>query len=190
MKFGLRELATLGIVVAILVGSYMVGFKPLGEQRRFLEQDTQAKLETLQHLQLTNATVTNIEGQLDELSGTIKRFEARLPRQKDVQDILGEFTRLAQDHALTVVSVKPLKSESTPGGNEQPIEVQFRGSYIGFHGFLVQLERLDRITRIKQMSLKKLDTVDEMEAKVTLSIFFAPDAPATTVRPTQTATAQ
>ncbi|HQY87939.1 MAG TPA: type 4a pilus biogenesis protein PilO [Tepidisphaeraceae bacterium] len=177
MKLGLREILTLLCVLGLLVGSYFVGFKRLSDQREVLQADIDSKRATLEQLRLTNATMSTIETQLDDLNSTLHVFETRLPREKDVQQILGDLTRLAVSSNLTITTVKPLKIERTPSGVEQPIEVGFSGGFQSFYSFVSSLEKLDRITRVKAMQLKKMDELNgNMEARLTLSIFFAPDS--------------
>jgi len=50
------------------------------------------------------------------------------------------------------------------------------GDFNGYYSFLLQLEKLPRITRVTQMNLQKISDRDgEMQAQMTLSIFFEPD---------------
>ncbi len=50
------------------------------------------------------------------------------------------------------------------------------GDFNGFYSFMLQLEKLPRITRVGQMNLAKINDRDgEMQAQLTLSIFFEPD---------------
>ena len=56
------------------------------------------------------------------------------------------------------------------------IQLSLAGDFNGFYAFLLQLEKLPRITRVSQMKLEKIDERDgEMQAQMTLSIFFEPD---------------
>jgi hypothetical protein len=54
--------------------------------------------------------------------------------------------------------------------------LSLQGNINGFYSFLLQLEKLQRITRVTQMDLQKINDRDgEMQARMTLSIFFEPD---------------
>ena len=97
---------------------------------------------------------------------------------------------LAEINGLTTLAVKPLKPERSKqpntraGADEQPIEMNFVGSYVGFHRFLVDLEALDRITQIRTVDLKKMDSdSNRMSARIVLSIFFEPEASTTPTNP-------
>ena len=59
---------------------------------------------------------------------------------------------------------------------QQPIQLSLSGDFNGFYSFLLQLEKLQRITRVTDMTLQKINDHDgEMQAQLTLSIFFEPD---------------
>ena len=69
------------------------------------------------------------------------------------------------------------------GYSEQPIEMSLSGDFNGFYEFLLQLEKLRRLTRVTQMDLTKITDRDgEMQAQMTLSIFFEPETMQSTRR--------
>jgi Tfp pilus assembly protein PilO len=190
MRLTFREIAVLLTIPATISAAYFFVFKEMGEQRAFLRKDTEAKRQTLETLRRTNASVMQIERQIDELGSTMDYFESRLPREREVDQILRQAWMLAENNGLTTLAVKPLKAERSKqpqtraGADEQPIEMNFVGSYVGFHRFLVELETLDRITQVRTMDLKKMDSdSNRMTARIVLSIFFEPEttpAPAAT----------
>ena len=82
----------------------------------------------------------------------------------------------AEQNQLTTRTIKTMKSQRGAAYSEQPIEMSLGGNFTGFYEFLLQLERLPRLTRINQLSLDKITGKEgEMEAKLTLSIFFEPE---------------
>jgi len=84
---------------------------------------------------------------------------------------------MAQRNSLQTKTVRTLKAVRDSAYSEQPIQMTFIGSFDGFYQFMLDLEKLPRITKVTQMSLKKInDRDDQMEASITLSIFFEPDA--------------
>jgi Tfp pilus assembly protein PilO len=75
-------------------------------------------------------------------------------------------------------TIKTLKSEQAPGCREQPIQMTLTGDFNGFYSFLLQLEKMPRITRINQMKLDRSgDQEGQIQAQMTLSIFFEPESP-------------
>jgi Tfp pilus assembly protein PilO len=83
---------------------------------------------------------------------------------------------MAEANSLTTKTVRTMKSERCASYSEQPIQMSLAGDFNGFYEFLLQLEKLPRITRVTQMNLQKItDNEGEMQAQMTLSIFFEPD---------------
>ena len=83
---------------------------------------------------------------------------------------------MAEQNQLTTRTIKTMKSQRGAAYSEQPIEMSLGGNFSGFYEFLLKLERLPRLTRINQLSLDKISGKEgEMEAKLTLSIFFEPE---------------
>jgi type IV pilus assembly protein PilO len=89
---------------------------------------------------------------------------------------------MAEANSLQTRTIKTLKSERAANYSEQPIQLSLAGDFGGFYSFLLQLEKLPRITRVTNMDLKKISDKDgEMQAQMTMSIFFEPETGAQTV---------
>lgn len=178
MKLGTRELIFLVIMIGVMGCAYLF-IQRINGTRQTLLADTVHKRQVM--LSVTEATrgIENLTSKLDELKKAIVFFESKLPREKEVNAILDQVSRMAGGNSLQCKSVKTLKSAKAAGYSEQPIEIALSGNFYGFYSFLLQLENLPRITRITRMDLSKIDGRDgEMEAKLTLSIYFEPDAAA------------
>jgi Tfp pilus assembly protein PilO len=176
MKFGIRELLFVCVMVGLLGTSYFFIFTKKTAEREALEGDTAQKQRELVHLKQQTAGIDDLSRKIDDLQQAIDFFESKLPQEKDVDKILKEVWQRAEENALTVKTVKTLKSERAASYSEQPIQMSLSGDFKGFYSFLLQLEKLPRITRITQMQLTKINDKDgEMQAQMTLSIFFEPD---------------
>lgn len=93
-----------------------------------------------------------------------------------MDQILKEVWEMAEKNRLTTKTIRTMKSQKGAAYSEQPIELNIAGDFKGFYDFLLQLERLPRLTRVSQLSLEKmLNTEGQMEAKMTMSIFFEPE---------------
>lgn len=178
MKLGIREIFIFALLLGFLVGSYLLGFRRLQAQRAFYQKDIEAKRTTLVSLAASTATVTELESQLGNLGDAVSVFERKLPKQKEVDQILSDVWKLGEKHALRAQSVRPLRVDRAGACSEQPIELAFEGSFVGFHGFLRELESSDRIVRVTEIDLRNAQDKKPMQAKLTLNIYFEPDAQA------------
>lgn len=179
MKLGWRELVVFIVLLGFLAGAYMLGFRRLQEQRAFYKRDIANKRGMLVSLAASSASVTELESRLGELREAVNLFERKLPKQKEVDQILSEVWKLGEKHALRAQSVRPMRVDRAGACSEQPIELVFEGPYLGFAGFIRELEASERIVRITELDLKHdEDKKKAMQAKLTLNIYFEPDSTA------------
>ena len=179
MKFGLRELIFLKLIVGLLLASYFFVFAKAAAKKKDLLADIQTKQAALANLKQSTVGIDDLGRKIDELQKAITFFEGKLPQAKEVDKILKEVWQMAEANSLVTKTVKPSKSERGPSYSEQPIQMSLGGDFTGFYSFLLQLEKLPRITRLTQMNLQKVNEHDgDMTAQLTLSIFFEPDASA------------
>ena len=175
MKFGVRELMFVCVLLGI-GGWTWNAYQKRDQERKDLNADT-AKIRTeLVSLKTATAGIEDLGRKIDDLQKAIDFFESKLPQEQEMDKILTEVSQMADANALTTRTVKTLKSEKTANYREQPIQMSISGDFNGFYSFLLQLEKLARITRVTQMNLQKIDEHDgQMQAQMTLSIFFEPE---------------
>ena len=182
MKFGIRELILVCAMVGLLVCSWLFVFKKANAKVVDLKQKTETKQKELGTLDKATTGIEDLGRKIDELQKAITFFESKLPQEREIDKILREVSQMAEQNSLQTKTIKMLKSERGPSYSEQPISVSLSGDFDGFYTFLLQLEKLSRITRVTQMSLEKINERDgEMQAQMTLSIFFEPDTSARSV---------
>ena len=176
MKFGAREILFLCVMLGLLACTYVFVFNKANEKRAALTADIEQKQAALSNLRQATAGIDDLNRKIADLQQAITFFESKLPQEKEVDKILKEVWQMAEANALQTRTIKTLKSERSSSYSEQPIQMSLAGDFNGFYAFLLQLEKLPRITRVTQMSLEKISDPDgEMQAQMTLSIFFEPD---------------
>jgi type IV pilus assembly protein PilO len=176
MKLGPREFIFFAAMLALLGCAYFFVFTKADARRDALRQDTAAKQKALTNLNKATAGIDDLGRKIKELEDAIRFFESKLPAEREVDKLLEEVTQRARANALQTRTIRTMRAEKAAHYNEQPIQLSLSGDFNGFYSFLLQLERLPRITRINQMKLNKINDRDgEMEADLTLSIFFEPD---------------
>jgi type IV pilus assembly protein PilO len=176
MKRGIREPIFAVMMVALLIGTFVMYFRPRDQWRQRQLADVRAMDNTLTNLRVATAGINDLKPKIDEIEHAIHFFESKLPQEREMDTILKEVWQMAQSDDLQTRSVKTLKAEKAAGYSELPIEMSLSGDFGGFYSFLLQLETLPRITRITQMKLDKIaDRDGQMQVTMTLSIFFEPD---------------
>ena len=176
MKFGIREVIFVIVMLGLLGSTNYFVFTKANKKKQDLLTDIRQKQTALSNLQAATAGIEDLNRKIEELQQAITFFESKLPQEKEVDKILKEVWTMAEANQLTTKSIKTLRTERGPNYSEQPIELSLQGNFNGLYSFLLQLEKLQRITRVTQLNLQKISDRDgEMQASMTLSIFFEPD---------------
>ena len=176
MKFGFREIIFLSLMIGLVVASVFV-FNKSKTKRDWYVADTAQKKKVLTDLKQSTAGIVDWGQKFAELKQAISFFESKLPQEKEIDKILKEVWQMAEANSLQTRTVRTMRTERGANYSEQPIEMSLAGDFNGFYVFLQQLENMPRITRVTHMNLTKMIEKDgSMQAKLTLSIFFEPDA--------------
>ena len=169
-------------VCILLLGGAVVGFyylyvvptaKEDAEHALLIEDRRRA----LADLDRSTAGIDDINRKIKDLQDAVHFFESKLPKEKEVETVLEQVWKMAEANRLQAKTIRNGKTERTANYSLQQIDIDLAGDFNGFYLFMQQLERLPRLTRVEMMELSKISEHDgEMQAKITLSIFFEPSA--------------
>ncbi|QNN22440.1 type 4a pilus biogenesis protein PilO [Planctomycetales bacterium ZRK34] len=178
MRFGLRELIFVMLLIGVLFASWQIVFKKDNQDIAQALEEKARMQRKLQELQLATRQIDDLGREIDKLTSAIDLFEAKLPAEKEIDVILKDIWQMADKHGLKSRSVKADKAKQNNRYSEAELSMIILGDFNSFYSFLLDLERLSRITCVREMSLGKLKKADEgqMEARFTLTIFFEPQS--------------
>lgn len=180
MRFGIRELIFVALMLGLLVSTWIFVFKKADARRASKLDDIEQWDKQLTNLRRASSGIDDMGRKIAELQRAIDFFASKLPAAKEMDKVLTEVSQMADANSLQSKTVKSLKTERGSSYSEQSIQMSLSGDFNGFYSFLLQLEKLPRITRVTNMNLQKINDRDgEMQAQLTLSIFFEPDTGAT-----------
>lgn len=177
MRFGLRELVFLLVLLAMPAVAYFAVFKEQNNKHQEARAEIAAKRAKLDALDKATQEFIDLDQEIARLKDAITIIEEKLPAGKETYVVVNQVADLARSHKLKVEEIKPDKVASAgPFASELPIQMEIKGNFAGFYRFMLEVERLPRITQVPMMTLKgsdkKGDPVGTMIAEVTLSIFF------------------
>lgn len=177
MRFGLRELIMLALVLMVPIAAYFLVFVPQNTAIDAANAEIEHKLEILEQLQSETARTDDLARANEEIQARIAEIEARLPTDKEVDAIVRQVTDLAIASGLTPPAIKSGKPIEAAMYMEQPLEMKTSGNFAGLYSFLQRLERLPRITRIPDFDLRRAtaEQGEIVDVTFTLSIFFLED---------------
>jgi len=174
MQFGWRTFIFVVLLLAMLVVSYPLLFKPLREQRDLAVAQIAEKQRKLHDLDVLKKNTAITRKEVEQWQEAIKTLENRLPAATEMDKVLNDIWEKAKANNLTVKSVRNSKPVEGANYNEQPIRMLIEGPFNpGFYTFLSQVEEMQRLTKISEM---KIDTDAKrnknVTADLTLTIYY------------------
>ena len=181
MRFGIREIIFLLVLLAVPAASAWYLFMPRNAQIQKTKLDNDAKLAKIERLQELTNRIDDIGLAIERGREKIEEMEQKLPPRQDVEGILEQVWSLARASELNVRSVKSQDPIKSANYLELPLKVVMEGQFDGFYQFLLAVESLQRITRVHELELKRVPPSSDgtqdpglMESTFTLSIYFEP----------------
>ena len=174
-----KILIKIGVFVVLLGGTlgafYYLYVVPTQKQDVEELAVIEERKRALADLDKSTAGINDINHKIKDLQEAVRFFESKLPKEKEVETVLEQVWKMAEANSLQAKTIRSGKTERTANYSLQQIDMELSGDFNGFYLFVQQLERLPRLTRIEAMSLEKISEREgEMQAKLTLSIFFEP----------------
>ena len=188
MRFGLRELIFIIVLLAVPTVSVFYVFKPRNQEIRQAMDEVEVKQARLDRLAEVTSKIDDIGLAIEKGRESIGLIEEKLPSQQDVEGILENVWQIASDNRLAVKSIKSEKAMPAANYRELPLKMMVEGQFDGYYQFLLELENLPRITRMHQLKIERSGgrgasrsdlPPNSMKAEFTLSIYFEPVTNAT-----------
>lgn len=182
MRFGVRELIFLLVLLAMPAAAYFFVFQPKNQLQQDARAEIVAKKAKLVALDSATKQFVNLDEEIVRLKAAIEMIEQKLPAGRETYVVVNRVADLARSHNLRVETIKPDKvAAAGPYASELPIRMEIKGDFEGFYKFMLEVERMPRITQVPVMNLKRSDKKDDDEgmmlAELTLSIFFENQQP-------------
>jgi type IV pilus assembly protein PilO len=183
MRFGLRELVFLGLLVAVPLAAWFVVFQPRHQQIEQARVEVEAKQATLRQLARVSSRIEDLRIEIESGREALDRLERRIPGRDGVDAVLQQITEIAMQNRLVVRSVKGDRPLAAPLYMELPLKMSIEGEFEGLYDFLAELESLERITRVHHLKVSRSfsgrnasEDLGSLKAELAISIFFDPGA--------------
>lgn len=178
MRFGIREIIMMLMILAVPVVSYLAVFKPQNAEIDKARAEIEHKRELLDRLRGETARTSDLERANAEILARINEIESRLPSGKEVDSIIRQVSDLAVSAGMESPALDSEKPVTAAMYKEQPLKMESTGGFAGLYQFLQAVERMPRITRLPDMEIKRARGADGLiNTEFTLSIYFQDSEP-------------
>ena len=109
MRFGIRELIFLMVLLAVPVASFLYVFKPRNDEIRQATEEIEIKKAKLNKLSEETQRIEDIGIMIERGKERIALIEAKLPSEQDVEGVLGQISQLSDRNKQIIKSIKSEK---------------------------------------------------------------------------------
>jgi Tfp pilus assembly protein PilO len=171
MTSGLRKLVFFVLLVGVAYAAYLFMIKPANKGLVVKKAEVQTKEGKLEEFKGATQALDDLTQQLEELEGAIEFFESKLPPTSEIDKVLRDVTDISEKQGLKPKTIRMLQEKDNSGYVEQPIKMEFVGTFSSFYSFLLELEKLPRITKIRELKIRK-QKEGQISTNFVVSIFF------------------
>lgn len=167
MKMNRREMIFLGLTAALLIGAWLLVFRPRRERMDHMESQIMEKKRILEEIATSRPrAIRNLKNDIRELEQIVAEQRSRLPRGEKIEKVFQDLSGLARANDLRIHQIKTSQTSdpSNPAEKEQKetdIEEQgflleLEGDFTGVQGFLESLEKQPRIVRVDEIRIQRV----------------------------------
>src|SRR5690242_9746790 len=106
MKFGIREILFLAVMLGLLCASYFLVFSKADAKRADRQKKIDERTQALAELKRATDSVQDVDRKIAELQQATAFFESKLPQAQEMDKVLKEVSPLAERNNLLTRTVK------------------------------------------------------------------------------------
>ena len=147
------QLLVVGILVFIAALFLLAFYLPNRAEIQDMKATLRKEREELLQDQRTAQAMHQLASAVQELRTMVAAVDQQLPPRHELDRFLKDLTALMAAESLDLLAVKPGNVRKGRELDELPIQVGFRGTFVGTYRFLRRLESMRRIARVDQLEL-------------------------------------
>jgi len=141
------------LVVAVLVGYWMLLLNPLREQKNALASTLSNLERELEQKKRIAADKPRLEEEIKLLKSQLAAAAARLPEEKEIPKLLVQVNTLGIENGLDFLTFRPGKSTARDFYTEIPLQMRVETSYHSLGRFFDKIAKMSRILGIGDVKI-------------------------------------
>jgi Tfp pilus assembly protein PilO len=144
------------ICAIILLIFYLAHFKPKNQQLNSIKKQRIKVEAEVDELRRKKKRLDKIEAEIQNLNLVLAKLEAKIPKKRELSNILDKIQELAYDSRLNIKGFTPKDEIEKEFFLEWPIEVKVTGNYHNLAIFFDKISRFERLFKIENFSIRAL----------------------------------
>lgn len=166
------DLLSLATLVIILVVAYFAVFHSGFTRYFYLKTQEKILRESLKSTASVNQTLNEIEKDITAVEIKLEEFNKRLPKEKNIDEILKQITHASSSAGINLKLIEPLQIREGGIYNRFPIKLKLESSFRNCFHFFLQLENLPRILQLETIAMQTDNRSETIKTEMLLSAFI------------------
>ena len=166
------DLLSLATIAILLVVAYFAIFHRGFTRYFYLKTQDKILRESLKSTASVNQTLKDIQQDITAVEQKLDEFNKRLPKEKNIDEILKQITHASSSTGIDLKSIEPLQIREGGIYNRFPIKLTLESSFENCFRFFLQLENLPRILQLETISMQADSRSDTITTEMLLSAFI------------------
>lgn len=145
------------MVALVFFGTIFVYYKylysPLVNKYKEMYTKVEQTEKRLNEIKRRALELPRLQAEMKQLEMEVALLEKRLPKDKEIPELLRTLTKTAQRYQLKVISISPGGVTPQANYNEVPFQITLQGTYHAFACFLSELGQESRILSERNLSM-------------------------------------
>ena len=166
------DLLSLAAICIILTGAYFIIFHKGFTRYFYLKTQEKILRESLKSTSAVDQTLKGIQNDIQTVETKLDAFNKRLPREKNIDEILKQITHASSRAGVDLKLIEPLQIKEGGIYNRFPIKLNLKSTFHNCFLFFLQLENLQRILQLESIIMKADKKTEEIETELMISAFI------------------
>jgi type IV pilus assembly protein PilO len=172
MSKQLRIILSIVIILGIIWGLNEYVFKPQRTALNTMKDKLDIVTFDLKRAKQESENLEKLKKELEKVREQVAFVEKKLPREKEISELLRELSRKAEETPIDFVSITPQPGIREESLERLPLEIEVRSGYYNLTKYLQKLEDLPRLIDIRKIYIKSDENIPpQLSLKLTADIF-------------------
>lgn len=166
------DLLSIVMIVVIVIGVYFIIFHKGITRYFYLKTQEKILRNSLASASTVDQTLQGFQDQIQNIQIKLNEFNRRLPKEKNIDEILKQITRASSQSGVNLKLIAPQEVVEGEMYKRFPIKLNLQSPFKSCFLFFRQLESLPRILQLDNITMQEKAEAGELEVEIMLSAFM------------------
>lgn len=171
MRIPLKYISLICVLLATPLFTWVTVYRPTNQAVKDVSREIKVRTKQLSNISEVNSQYRKIKNAIEVINKSSDVAFAKIPKQHQAEQWLGEASSAAERSGLIVRSVTITGTRSNGEVGVLPVNMEVSGTFSGVYGLVQQFERMDRLIPIHRLEIRRNNDTS-VDATIVLHLLF------------------